>query len=60
MDSIQKEAMAVAIELKRVLSSWLCNEISDEQYLVQRERLVSDFNSISKRMAPCETWEAVF
>lgn len=50
MDSVQKEAMAVAMELKRILSLRLCNEISDEQYRSQRERLLNDFNIISKQV----------
>lgn len=50
MDSIQKEAMAIAMELKRILSLRLCNEISDDQYRLQRERLMNDFNIASRKV----------
>lgn len=59
MDSVQKEAMAVAMELKRILALKLCNEISDEQYQLQRERLVNDFNIITKKVMLCGKLDAV-
>lgn len=60
MDPAQKEAMAVAMELKRLVSLRLCNEISREQYELRRERLLNDFNILSSRLTRCDELEAVF
>lgn len=60
MDPTQKEAMAVAMELKLLVSLRLCNEIPREQYELRRERLLSDFDILSRRMTRCDELEAVF
>lgn len=60
MNPVQKEAMAVAIELKRVVSLRLCNEISREHFEQRRERLLRDFNSISARLMRCDELEGAF
>lgn len=60
MDPVEKEAMAVVIELKRIVSLRLCNEIASEDYECRRERLLNDFNLISARLMHFDEMEAVF
>jgi hypothetical protein len=56
MDSVQKEAMAVASQLKRIIAQKLCNEIPEDQYRAQREQLLSNFDCIGRRAS---WWEEI-